>query len=143
MFGNYDTVDDDSPFLEASSKTSESYLPYDTNSYTFEEREVEEEQILSEEAQFLSDKAISRGKLKVKISSEPPQWNAMFQSCLEKEDGFDKFNELRVLTSDFIYCAESYGKIIISEKCLPNEKKTIKPIEIGGIAGGQVCFFYF
>ncbi len=29
-----------------------------------------------------------------------------------------------------------YGRIIISEMALPNEAKTIKSIDIGGIAGG-------
>lgn len=33
--------------------------------------------------------------------------------------------------------AECYGKIIISEKSLPEEMKTIKPIAIGGVAGGE------
>ena len=39
---------------------------------------------------------------------------------------------------DFVYCAETYGRIIISEHCLPNDRRTIKPISIGGIAGGEV-----
>jgi hypothetical protein len=33
--------------------------------------------------------------------------------------------------------AKTYGHIIISEVALPDEKKTIKPIDIGGLAGGQ------
>ncbi len=37
---------------------------------------------------------------------------------------------------DFIYTAQTYGRIIINELCLPYELKSIKPKEIGGIAGG-------
>jgi hypothetical protein len=36
-----------------------------------------------------------------------------------------------------VYCAETYGRIIISENCLPDSERTIKPISIGGIAGGR------
>ena len=38
---------------------------------------------------------------------------------------------------DFIYAAEAYGKIIISEQCLPSSMKTIKPVQLGGVAGGE------
>jgi len=38
---------------------------------------------------------------------------------------------------NFIDTSVLYGKVIISEKYLPDEEKTIKPITIGGIAGGQ------
>lgn len=54
------------------------------------------------------------------------------------------------LSQDFIYAATScvfstcfvhfvsrYGKIIISEYYLPVHHKTIKPIELGGVLGGQ------
>jgi hypothetical protein len=37
--------------------------------------------------------------------------------------------------------AALYAKIIISELGLPYKEKTIKPTDIGGVAGGQkVCF---
>ena len=36
-----------------------------------------------------------------------------------------------------MYCAETYGRIIISENCLPEHEKTIKPTSIGGVAGGR------
>ena len=36
-----------------------------------------------------------------------------------------------------MHAAEAYGRIIISEMCLPDEDKTIKPTALGGIAGGQ------
>ncbi len=42
-----------------------------------------------------------------------------------------------LLEHDFVFSAESYGKIIISEYLLPNHKKTIPPVNVGGIAGGE------
>ena len=42
-----------------------------------------------------------------------------------------------ILESDFVYAAEIYGRIIISEHCLPENQKTLKSTSIGGIAGGE------
>jgi hypothetical protein len=41
------------------------------------------------------------------------------------------------LAQDFIYAATAYGKIIISEYYLPYKQKTIKPVALGGLMGGQ------
>ena len=38
---------------------------------------------------------------------------------------------------DFIHAARTYGRIIISEVYLPMRKKTIKPLNLGGVAGGD------
>eukprot|EP01117_Protostelium_nocturnum_P008758 TRINITY_DN313_c0_g1_i1.p1 TRINITY_DN313_c0_g1~~TRINITY_DN313_c0_g1_i1.p1 ORF type:complete len:1033 (-),score=371.42 TRINITY_DN313_c0_g1_i1:85-3183(-) len=43
---------------------------------------------------------------------------------------------LNRVAQEFADTATLYSKIIISEFCLPPERKTIKPIDIGGIAGG-------
>ncbi len=40
------------------------------------------------------------------------------------------------IAKDFLHVAQSYGKIIITERFLSNEEKTIKPIDVGGRAGG-------
>jgi hypothetical protein len=52
----------------------------------------------------------------------------------------EKFR-VRTINSHKICCpafiAECYGKIIISEKALPVDMKTIKPVNAGGIAGGE------
>jgi hypothetical protein len=45
--------------------------------------------------------------------------------------------ELAKLEADFLQNAETYGKIILSELFIPNEKKTIKPVSVGGYLGGQ------
>jgi len=45
--------------------------------------------------------------------------------------------DLLHLAQDFVDAATSYGKIIISEHFLPNEKKTIQPQSLPGIIGGE------
>jgi hypothetical protein len=37
-----------------------------------------------------------------------------------------------------VYAALTYGRIIISEHCLPHHAKTIQPTYVGGVAGGEV-----
>lgn len=77
---------------------------------------------------------------------------------LEVEPSAEKYDELAKLAHDFVFAAETYGKIIISELSLPGEskgsdecdfpptfdadrspviKKTIKPMAVGGQAGGE------
>lgn len=78
--------------------------------------------------------------------SPPPasgrEWNAQFQSLLDRVTDERILNEARVfdsisaLATDFHFCAVSLGKIIISEKFLPDAQKTIKPVDMGGVAGG-------
>eukprot|EP01102_Stenamoeba_stenopodia_P000863 TRINITY_DN10802_c0_g1_i1.p1 TRINITY_DN10802_c0_g1~~TRINITY_DN10802_c0_g1_i1.p1 ORF type:complete len:746 (-),score=191.36 TRINITY_DN10802_c0_g1_i1:135-2372(-) len=41
------------------------------------------------------------------------------------------------LTGDFYYAAKCYARIIISELCLPESQKTIPPVKVGGLAGGE------
>lgn len=49
----------------------------------------------------------------------------------------DNFSALSLLAEDFIYAAKLYAKVIISEMHIPVEHKTIKPVKIGGVAGGD------
>eukprot|EP00727_Mastigamoeba_balamuthi_P009264 m51a1_g4960 hypothetical protein (1004) ;mRNA; f:356674-361100 len=46
------------------------------------------------------------------------------------------YKELADVSADFVQQAVNYGRIIISEMGLPNEMKTIKPVDSGGRAGG-------
>jgi hypothetical protein len=55
---------------------------------------------------------------------------------LALEDGPAKFRKLRNLAHDFTHAASVYGRIIISERFLPVTHKTIKPLMLGGTAGG-------
>lgn len=86
-------------------------------------------------------------------------WNEEFQSILQVGDRL-KYRKLANLSHDFVNVARTYGELvsatflfgvtcsdrltlaqIISEMCLPVQDKTIKPVHIGGIAGGDkyVC----
>jgi hypothetical protein len=58
------------------------------------------------------------------------------------------WEELHTIGSSFVDNAVMYGRIIIRECSLPDDKKTIKPLKIGGLAGGdkyisQGIFFKF
>ena len=72
-------------------------------------------------------------------------WNQRFQVCIEMLKHHGQIHERRVqiflhlsnLAQDFIHCAKTYGRIIISEAETPIEFKTIKPTKIGGFAGGD------
>eukprot|EP01125_Pyxidicula_operculata_P022245 TRINITY_DN898_c1_g1_i1.p1 TRINITY_DN898_c1_g1~~TRINITY_DN898_c1_g1_i1.p1 ORF type:complete len:1793 (+),score=365.55 TRINITY_DN898_c1_g1_i1:43-5379(+) len=64
-------------------------------------------------------------------------WNSQFQDLLMMNDNKQKFKKLASLERDFLYVAETYGRIIISEKYLDVSQKTIKPSSIGGTAGGE------
>jgi len=75
-------------------------------------------------------------------------WNRKFQEYIGDENSYKKFKSLCALASDFTYSAQAYGKIIISERGLQNDRKIIKSKDIGGRAGGEkfVCqgiFFKF
>ena len=64
-------------------------------------------------------------------------WNSEFQSLLDQEPSRERTIALRDLAHDFVHAAKKYGKIIISEKNLPDEMKTIHQLGgAGGSAGG-------
>ncbi|KAL6079943.1 Clu domain-containing protein [Balamuthia mandrillaris] len=70
-------------------------------------------------------------------------WNKHFQAMLALEDNEDKYSKLAYLAHDMSFfaflshAAEVYGRIIISERFLPYDDKTIKPLSMGGVAGGE------
>eukprot|EP01129_Flabellula_baltica_P012033 TRINITY_DN5373_c0_g1_i1.p1 TRINITY_DN5373_c0_g1~~TRINITY_DN5373_c0_g1_i1.p1 ORF type:complete len:726 (-),score=148.54 TRINITY_DN5373_c0_g1_i1:468-2645(-) len=68
---------------------------------------------------------------------ESINWNGIFQDLLTLRDDEDKFSKLFHLAHDFVYSAKTYSKIIISESSLPDHVKTIKPVSVGGVAGGS------
>lgn len=75
-------------------------------------------------------------------------WNFRFQTCIKRlravQDSSETLRareeaniDLLHLAQDFVDAATAYGKIIISEHFLPNEKKTIQPQSLPGIIGGE------
>jgi hypothetical protein len=76
--------------------------------------------------------------------------NARFQSLTENlvqstSEGFSSdilgamicCRELEQLTRDFSDTARTYGRVIISEMNLPLEQKTVRPLKLGGVLGGD------
>lgn len=71
--------------------------------------------------------------------NSPLHWNTRWQDAcsLHATAGELKYDVIRTLAADFAASAERYGKIIISEIGIPTDKKTIKPVGVGGTAGGE------
>ena len=69
-------------------------------------------------------------------------WNYLFQTSLDlpettSEEVIMKYSKLNQLSVDFIERAKTYGRTIISEYFLPFDQQTIKPVDLGGVAGGR------
>jgi hypothetical protein len=74
-------------------------------------------------------------------------WNTQFAEAIDHigklthNSHFDErlraYERLAQLAADFNYTVRTYARIIISEVYLPKDQKTIKPLEIGGIVGGD------
>ena len=73
------------------------------------------------------------------------QFNARFQQAVDVLNSSSETEPNQVLAAarslitvaqDFLFSAKTYGKIIISERFLPDDKKTIKPQSVGGKIGG-------
>eukprot|EP01125_Pyxidicula_operculata_P007329 TRINITY_DN2496_c0_g1_i1.p1 TRINITY_DN2496_c0_g1~~TRINITY_DN2496_c0_g1_i1.p1 ORF type:complete len:2166 (+),score=385.55 TRINITY_DN2496_c0_g1_i1:51-6548(+) len=116
-----DLTDDES---EADIRYSNSDNDNDTNSYrsnSYSNFPYERSESSEDEDEFAS----------------PFTWYKEFQSIVDKPDDATKFKELSNLYSTFVHFAELFGKIIISEAYLPDEMKTLKPLQMGGVAGGE------
>lgn len=68
-------------------------------------------------------------------------WNKEFWRLVRLPDSEHKFTKMRALAQDFVFTSEAYGRLIISEMYLLPSEKTVHPLKLGGIAGGQkfVC----
>src|SRR3990167_11307817 len=80
------------------------------------------------------------------VTSNDFDWNLKFQQAIDlitnlhpnsnRNEQIKAYLELERLSTYFIYTVKTYARIIISEVYLPNSEKIIKPVSIGGIAGG-------
>uniref|UniRef100_A0A6B2KW71 Clu domain-containing protein n=1 Tax=Arcella intermedia TaxID=1963864 RepID=A0A6B2KW71_9EUKA len=61
---------------------------------------------------------------------------------INSEDMCTKYQSIAKLAKDFEETALTYGVIIIKETYLPVELKSIKPVNVGGIAGGEKYIFH-
>jgi hypothetical protein len=68
-------------------------------------------------------------------------WQGRLEEATALQDHFERFRVLAEVTRDFVETANQFGSIIIVEKHCPAEEKTIKPMALGGVAGGEkfVC----
>jgi hypothetical protein len=71
----------------------------------------------------------------------PFDWNGEFQQLLElpektKDQRLSKYERISSLNRDFVSMAKRLGKIIISEADMPQQYRTINPVQVGGRAGG-------
>lgn len=79
--------------------------------------------------------------LRQKQISIVKNWNKEFWKLVRLPDSEIKFQAMKALAQDFVFTSETYGRLIISEMYLPVSEKTVHPLKLGGIAGGQkfVC----
>ena len=102
----------------------------------------------SSDEEYDDENNINSPKTKVPPKEiEIETWTERFQRtlenirCLNADTPIDELvngnAELLYLAQDFLHCAETYGRIIISERFLPVDEKTIKPLSMGGVAGGE------
>ncbi|ELR18647.1 uncharacterized protein ACA1_392930 [Acanthamoeba castellanii str. Neff] len=78
--------------------------------------------------------------LKKKHLSFDRKWNEEYQALLDKgiwNMSANDAQEISNLMHDFVFNVETYAKVIINELNVDDSKKTIKPVEVGGIAGGK------
>lgn len=69
-----------------------------------------------------------------------PAWDERFQEILDlihQDRAGEAFPKLAILGEDFSNTALTYGRMIISEFSRPADQKTIRPVRLGGVAGGE------
>lgn len=49
--------------------------------------------------------------------------------------------KMYLLVGDFYHAISLYAQIIISELCLTNDQKTIKPVDVGGFVINVILIF--
>jgi hypothetical protein len=64
-------------------------------------------------------------------------WNARFIAALEEKNRLERNRALSSYDEDFRRLAERDCRTIIAELALDGSRKTIKPVSLGGIAGGM------
>eukprot|EP01130_Rhizamoeba_saxonica_P014986 TRINITY_DN662_c1_g2_i2.p2 TRINITY_DN662_c1_g2~~TRINITY_DN662_c1_g2_i2.p2 ORF type:complete len:506 (-),score=103.86 TRINITY_DN662_c1_g2_i2:2144-3661(-) len=67
----------------------------------------------------------------------PYIWTQRFAEYMEMDPCDAKYQGLSELGRDFGYASRMYAQVIISEIALTVKQKTYKPVDVGGLAGGQ------
>jgi len=80
-------------------------------------------------------------------------WNEDFQEAVAMPDGVyaflllvtvssltpslrERLSRLAEVARDFQHTATHFAELVVSEMFLPIEKKTVRPVGVGGVAGG-------
>ena len=63
-------------------------------------------------------------------------WQYLYEEALIENDEMGRNEKILEIFSEFEFKCKLYGGVIISEKHLPDKQKSIKPLDIGGVAGG-------
>lgn len=115
----------------------------DTLAYTLATEELskeEEDRAQARPSAVLADRSSSVTK---QASEDSTDWNGRYQRIVMQLSNLSdatssayrkSMSELHYLNQDFINTAQTYGRIIIAERSF--EKKTIAPVELGGVCGG-------
>lgn len=86
---------------------------------------------------------VLRQNFGVVVDTQSNDWNSLFQKLLEDTvltpgEQVSRDHQISLLYDMFIRAATPIVKTLIFELELPVDQKTIKPIDAGGIAGGEV-----
>ncbi|GAM25978.1 hypothetical protein SAMD00019534_091530 [Acytostelium subglobosum LB1] len=151
--GGYTNFVGGSPVATATDEASLKYSTYSSysqmssndseagsySSYTQHQLNYGYQKTLTDDESGSSKESLEREKNLLKsreAKDNGRNWNGEFQDILKLPASTAKFDELTFMAMDFVKTAETYGNIIIKEMFMPNHLKTIKPINIGGVAGG-------
>lgn len=100
------------------------------------------------EAQGLKSKSKSTAEAPLYAESQKTDffksfsWNERWQALLERptmtpEEIRQRGEDIHQLTEEFLHVARPIVMRIVEELHLPDEQKTFKPVDVGGIAGGE------
>jgi hypothetical protein len=125
-------------FLQSDPKLSHLYKTYES-AYEDSDEEIDDHESNEDEELTLENGVNKPMPIPIQAGKD---WNAEFQVLLEQQTTSEKhlterYKKLAELARDFCYAAQVYGKIIIGELGLPIPQKTIKPVTVGGRAGGD------
>ncbi len=69
------------------------------------------------------------------------EWQSAIEKLCLRDGGFEETNQLADLARNFVSISQTYGCVIVRELHYPNERKVIKPVDLGGLIGGEkyVC----
>jgi hypothetical protein len=65
------------------------------------------------------------------------EWQSAIENLCLKDGRFEETTQLANLSRNFVAVSQTYARIIVRELHYPNERKVIKPVDLGGLIGGE------